>query len=242
MNLQLRRVSAAARDALIAIAAKKWNVGAAGLTADNGKIFDSSSARSVHYPDTRKGPTNRSTPPRGGSADPCDAVENLPGTHCPKWMAATLSPEASLSVRLQSAGNAFWQDRASECLQRYVDLRRNTGRGALAGGHRRSRRQFPRCCSADARARSKSCIFGARSMEVRPATIECRAFRLSQAEQGSSKRARRQFAPRNWEFRAGHVLDRTPAEFHISDPIHRARSARTARRRRTMGRRSAYCL
>ena len=45
MNLQLRRVSAAARDALIAIAAKKWNVDLAGLTADNGKIFDASSTR-----------------------------------------------------------------------------------------------------------------------------------------------------------------------------------------------------
>ena len=49
MNLQLRRVSAAARDALIAIAAKKWNVDPAGLRADNGKIFDSSSARSFTY-------------------------------------------------------------------------------------------------------------------------------------------------------------------------------------------------
>jgi nicotinate dehydrogenase subunit B len=54
MNLQLRRVSAAARDALIAIAAKKWNVAPAGLTADNGKIFDSSSARSVTYSDLVK--------------------------------------------------------------------------------------------------------------------------------------------------------------------------------------------
>ena len=34
MNLQLRRVSAAARDALIAIAAKQWNTDAAKLTAE----------------------------------------------------------------------------------------------------------------------------------------------------------------------------------------------------------------
>ena len=55
MNLQLRRVSAAARDALIAIAAKKWNVDLAGLTADNGKIFDASSTRSATYSELVKG-------------------------------------------------------------------------------------------------------------------------------------------------------------------------------------------
>lgn len=55
MNLQLRRVSAAARDALIAIAAKKWNVDPAGLTADNGKIVDASSSRSVTYSELVKG-------------------------------------------------------------------------------------------------------------------------------------------------------------------------------------------
>ncbi|HTC41333.1 MAG TPA: molybdopterin cofactor-binding domain-containing protein, partial [Candidatus Acidoferrales bacterium] len=41
MNLQLRRVSAAARDALIALAAKQWDADAAHLTAANGKILDS---------------------------------------------------------------------------------------------------------------------------------------------------------------------------------------------------------
>ena len=55
MNLQLRRVSAAARDALIALAAKKWNVESAGLKADNGKVFDDSSARSVTYSELVKG-------------------------------------------------------------------------------------------------------------------------------------------------------------------------------------------
>jgi nicotinate dehydrogenase subunit B len=55
MNLQLRRVSAAARDALIAIAAKKWNVDPASLTAENGKIVDTSSTRSATYSELVKG-------------------------------------------------------------------------------------------------------------------------------------------------------------------------------------------
>jgi nicotinate dehydrogenase subunit B len=55
MNLQLRRVSAAARDALIALAAKQWNVDAAELTAADGKIFDAKSKRSASYSELVKG-------------------------------------------------------------------------------------------------------------------------------------------------------------------------------------------
>lgn len=49
MNLQLRRVSAAARDALLAIAAKQWNVDASKLIAENGKISDTASNHSATY-------------------------------------------------------------------------------------------------------------------------------------------------------------------------------------------------
>jgi nicotinate dehydrogenase subunit B len=55
MNLQLRRVSAAARDALIALAAKQWNVDAAELTAADGKIIDAKSKRSASYSELVKG-------------------------------------------------------------------------------------------------------------------------------------------------------------------------------------------
>jgi nicotinate dehydrogenase subunit B len=55
MNLQLRRVSAAARDALIALAAKQWNVDAAELTAADGKILDAKSKRSASYSELVKG-------------------------------------------------------------------------------------------------------------------------------------------------------------------------------------------
>jgi len=55
MNLQLRRVSAAARDGLIAIAAKQWNADPAKLSAENGKISDLSSKRSASYAELVKG-------------------------------------------------------------------------------------------------------------------------------------------------------------------------------------------
>jgi nicotinate dehydrogenase subunit B len=55
MNLQLRRVSAAARDALVGIAAKQWNVDAAKLTAENGRVFDAASKRSATYNELVRG-------------------------------------------------------------------------------------------------------------------------------------------------------------------------------------------
>ncbi len=55
MNLQLRRVSAAARDALIALAAKQWNTDPAHLTATEGKILDSKSNHSATYAELVKG-------------------------------------------------------------------------------------------------------------------------------------------------------------------------------------------
>jgi len=55
MNLQLRRVSAAARDALIALAAKQWNMEPANLTASDGKVSDQKSNRSVSYSELVKG-------------------------------------------------------------------------------------------------------------------------------------------------------------------------------------------
>jgi CO/xanthine dehydrogenase Mo-binding subunit len=55
MNLQLRRVSAAARDALIALAAKQWNADPGRLTAADGKIRDAASDRSVSYSELVKG-------------------------------------------------------------------------------------------------------------------------------------------------------------------------------------------
>jgi CO/xanthine dehydrogenase Mo-binding subunit len=55
MNLQLRRVSAAARDVLLSLAAKQWNTDAAQLSAAGGKILDVRSKRSATYAELVKG-------------------------------------------------------------------------------------------------------------------------------------------------------------------------------------------
>jgi nicotinate dehydrogenase subunit B len=55
MNLQLRRVASAARDTLIALAARHWQADPKRLTAADGKITDSGSKRTVEYAALVKG-------------------------------------------------------------------------------------------------------------------------------------------------------------------------------------------
>ncbi|MFZ0805015.1 MAG: molybdopterin cofactor-binding domain-containing protein [Candidatus Sulfotelmatobacter sp.] len=55
MNLQLRKVAAAARDALIGLAAAQWKVDAQGLVAENGRVRDAKNHRSVEYAALTKG-------------------------------------------------------------------------------------------------------------------------------------------------------------------------------------------
>jgi CO/xanthine dehydrogenase Mo-binding subunit len=55
MNLQLRRVAAAACDALVAIAARQWSIDPAHLSTANGKVFDPKTNRSASYAELAKG-------------------------------------------------------------------------------------------------------------------------------------------------------------------------------------------
>lgn len=55
MNLQLRRVASAARDALVEMAAKQWNANAQQLVAADGKITDPSTKRTIEYAELVRG-------------------------------------------------------------------------------------------------------------------------------------------------------------------------------------------
>jgi nicotinate dehydrogenase subunit B len=55
MNLQLRRVASAARDMLVGIAAKHWNVDAAKLVARDGKVSDPATGRSLTCAELARG-------------------------------------------------------------------------------------------------------------------------------------------------------------------------------------------
>jgi nicotinate dehydrogenase subunit B len=55
MNLQLRRVAAAARDTLITLAATQWKANAKDLIAENGRVVDPKGNRSLEYAALTKG-------------------------------------------------------------------------------------------------------------------------------------------------------------------------------------------
>src|ERR1700720_3482828 len=54
---QLRRVAAAARDLLVGVAAKEWNVSPEGLIAADAKVSDPGSGRSLRYAELARGRT-----------------------------------------------------------------------------------------------------------------------------------------------------------------------------------------
>jgi nicotinate dehydrogenase subunit B len=57
MTPQLRRVASAARDVLVGVAAKQWNVPPEGLVAADAKVTDPASGRSLHYAELARGKT-----------------------------------------------------------------------------------------------------------------------------------------------------------------------------------------
>ena len=57
MTPQFRRVASAARDLLIGVAAKEWNVAPEGLVAADAKVTDPASGRSLRYAELARGKT-----------------------------------------------------------------------------------------------------------------------------------------------------------------------------------------
>ncbi len=83
MNLQLRRVAAAARDTLLGLAAAQWKVDARGLVAQDGKITDPQSKRSVEYAALTKGQQLTQALPAGDPLIPASEWK-IAGTSAPK--------------------------------------------------------------------------------------------------------------------------------------------------------------
>jgi len=94
MNLQLRRVAAAARDTLISLAGTQWKTEVKDLVAENGKVIDPKNSRSVEYAVLTKGQQLAQTLPAedplipasewkiaGSSAPKVDARDFVTGAH-----------------------------------------------------------------------------------------------------------------------------------------------------------------
>ncbi len=83
MNLQLRRVAAAARDTLVEIAAKAWKVDASKLVAADGRVSDPAAHRSVPYEVLAKGQTLAQAIVEGDPLTPATQWK-IEGTSAPK--------------------------------------------------------------------------------------------------------------------------------------------------------------
>ena len=83
MNLQLRKVAAAARDLLIDLAATQWEVDRTHLVATEGKVLDSKSDRSVEYAALVKGQRLAKSIPAEGPLIPA-ASWSVMGQSLPK--------------------------------------------------------------------------------------------------------------------------------------------------------------
>ncbi len=80
MNKQLRRVAAVARDLLVGLAAKQWNVPPSLLVARDGKVLQPNSTRSISYAELAQGQTLAQA-----------IVENDPLTPASDWTVAGTS-------------------------------------------------------------------------------------------------------------------------------------------------------
>ncbi|MGH9343310.1 MAG: molybdopterin cofactor-binding domain-containing protein, partial [Terriglobia bacterium] len=83
MGTQLRRVASVARDSMIEMAAKRWNVPASGLTASGGAVRDPANGHVLEYADLAKGQTLAKTVMENDPLEP-PADWTVAGTSLPK--------------------------------------------------------------------------------------------------------------------------------------------------------------
>jgi isoquinoline 1-oxidoreductase len=83
MGLQLRRVAASARELLVGLAAERWNVDRARLSAENGRVVDAQTKRSIGFGELTKGRTLTETI-RADVAPKPAAQWTVAGTSLPK--------------------------------------------------------------------------------------------------------------------------------------------------------------
>jgi isoquinoline 1-oxidoreductase len=154
MTPQLRRVASAARDLLVEVAAKEWNVAPEGLKAADAKVTDPASGRSLTYAALARGKTlaqnlpaeDPVTPPpdwtiAGKSILKVDARDFVTGRH---QYTPDLRPDGMLYgkiLRPPSFGAALvvYDDRAAKSLPGVVIVRDGNFVGAAAPTEREAR-------------------------------------------------------------------------------------------------------
>ena len=187
MNLQLRRVSAAARDVLLAMAAKQWNVDPARLHAEAGKIADPQTKRSLTYAQLVKGKQIAQVlpaedpliPPRewtiaGQPLPKIDGRDFVTGKH--RYPSDQKLPEMLYGKVVRPS-----------TYQRHTGISRHDGGGEASGSCCRTRWQFPGSGGANFRNGGEGGCLGASRMEGRAAALEQGSVRLPEAEPDAAR-------------------------------------------------------
>jgi nicotinate dehydrogenase subunit B len=154
MTPQLRRVASAARDLLVEVAAKEWNVAPEGLKAADAKVTDPASGRSLTYAALARGKTLAENLPAEDPVTPppdwtiagkpilkVDARDFVTGRH---QYTTDLRPDGMLYgkvLRPPSFGAALvvYDDRAAKSLPGVVTVRDGNFVGAAAPTEREAR-------------------------------------------------------------------------------------------------------
>ena len=117
MTPQFRRVAAAARDLLVGVAAKEWNVSSEGLIAADAKVSDPASGRSVRYAELARGKTGAKSA-CGRSRDTGGAMENRRQAGSKSRWPRLCYGRSSVHAGPAPGGDALWQSSASALVRR----------------------------------------------------------------------------------------------------------------------------
>ncbi len=129
MTPEFRRVASAARDLLVAEAAKKWNVAPTGLVAADGKVTDPVSHNSASYGELAQGKTLAQVLPADDPTTPAYAMEDCRERNSQGGRASFRNRGAPVHSRLATPRDVAWQSAAPAVIRRdYRFLRRQQGK------------------------------------------------------------------------------------------------------------------
>jgi CO/xanthine dehydrogenase Mo-binding subunit len=174
MNLQLRHAAAAARDALVGLAAEQWKVNAARLIAADGKITDPRTKQSVEYAALVCDRQLQQVIPEGDPLAPASKW-TVQGQPVPKMDGRDfVTGKHRYPSDQKIAGDVVRKNSAAIFLRRDSGVRRTAGRGVHEQCDLCARRKLCRCRCSDGKTGVAGNCFRAGRMEDGTAAFEQR--------------------------------------------------------------------
>ena len=150
MNLQLRKVAAAAREMLIGMAAAQWQADRQQLIAEDGKITDRTKQSIFGICSAFERAATHSDRHRRDSSDSGCELEGGGSIGAQSGWARLCDGQASVSVRPEIAGHALRQGAAAPFIWRDIAFG-GLAKGRADGRHRSARRQLCGRCRLEHR-------------------------------------------------------------------------------------------